>query len=164
MRGLRSLGICAAIAVGASLGTFAPAALAAPPNDHFANRLEMPGTLPSEVEGSNVGATAESPEWISGQAFDAHHSVWWEWQAPETRLVAVGTCGTDFRIRVGVFTGESLPELLANRVVLPAAPEPGGCADRYLFEAVAGTKYELGVDGDGSYVPGPEGEPGSPPD
>lgn len=162
MRSLRSLGICAAIAVGASLGTFAPAAMAAPANDDFANRIEMPSTLPSEVEGSNVGATAETPEWISGQPFDARQSVWWEWQAPETRLVAVGTCGTDFRSRVGVFTGEALTELLAHRVVPPAAPEPGGCADRYLFEAVAGTKYELGVDGDGSYVPGPEGEPVTP--
>jgi hypothetical protein len=160
----RSIGICAALAVGTSLGVLAPPALAAPANDNFANRAVMPSTLPSEVEGSNVGATAESPEWISGLPFDGHHSVWWEWLAPETRLVAVGTCGTEFRSRVGIFTGEALSELLGNRVVPSSAPEPGGCGERYLFEAVAGTKYELGVDGDGFYIPGPEGEPVSPPE
>src|SRR6185312_878139 len=80
--------------------------------------------------------------------FDAHHSVWWEWQAPETRLVAVGTCGTQFRSRVGIFTGEALSELLAHRVVPPGAPESGDCASRYVFQAIAGTKYELGVDGE----------------
>jgi hypothetical protein len=160
---LRGIGICAAIAVGTSLGVFAPPAMAAPANDDFANRAEMPSTLPAEVEGSNVGATAESGEMISGQAFDAHHSVWWEWQAPETRLVAVGTCGTEFGSRVGIFTGEALSELLAHRVVPAGAPEPGGCERRYIFEATAGTKYELGVDGDGTTFPGPEGETLGPP-
>jgi hypothetical protein len=159
---IRGLGICAAIAVGTSLGVLAPPAMAAPANDNFANRVVMPSTLPAEVEGSNVGATAESPEWISGRQFDAHRSVWWEWKAPETRLVAVGTCGTDFRSRVGIFTGDSLSELLAHRVVPPSAPEPGGCDDRFIFPATAGTKYELGVDG--FYIPGPEGEPVVPPD
>jgi hypothetical protein len=161
---VRAIGVCAAIAVGTSLGVIAPPAMAAPSNDNFASRTVMPSTLPAEAEGSNVGATAESPEWISGLAFDAHHSVWWEWQAPETRLVSVGTCGTGFRSRVGIFTGGALSELLAHRVVPPGAPEPDDCARRYTFEAVAGTKYELGVDGDGFYVPGPEGEPVVPPD
>ncbi len=159
----RSIGICAAIAVGTSLGVLAPPAMAAPANDDFANRVEMPGTLPAEAEGSNVGATAESGEMISGQAFDAHHSVWWEWQAPETRLVAVGTCGTEFGSRVGIFTGEALSELLAHRVVPSGAPEPGGCDRRYIFEATAGTRYELGVDGDGTTFPGPGGETLGPP-
>lgn len=152
---IRSIGIGAAIAVGTSLGVLAPPALAAPVNDDFANRIEMPGTLPSAVEGSNVGATAENPERIS-ERWDAHHSVWWEWQAPETRLVAVGTCGTDIRTHVGIFTGESLGELLSHRVVPLGAVEPGGCGERYLFEAVAGTKYELGVDGEAFSIPGHE--------
>ncbi len=161
---IRGLGICAAIAVGTSLGVLAPPAMAAPANDNFADRAVMPSTLPAEVEGSNVGATAESPEWISGLPFDGHHSVWWEWQAPETRLVAVGTCGTDFRSRVGIFTGESLSEILQHRVVPIGAVESSDCAQRYIFPAVAGTRYELGVDGDGFYIPGPEGEPVGPPD
>jgi hypothetical protein len=155
---IRYIGACAAIAVGASLGVLAPPALAAPVNDNFANRIEMPSTLPSEVEGSNVGATAESPEWIS-EHFDAHHSVWWEWQAPETRLVAVGTCGSEIRTHIGIFTGESLGELLSHRVVPLEAVQLDGCGERYFFEAVAGTKYEFGVDGESFSLPGHEGEP-----
>lgn len=163
-KNLRAIGVCAAIAVGTSLGVLAPPAMAAPANDNFADRAVMPSTLPAEVEGSNVGATAESPESITGLPFDGHHSVWWEWQAPETRLVSVGTCGTDFSSRVGIFTGEALSELLQHRVIPVGAVESPDCAHRYIFPAVAGTRYELGVDGDGFYVPGPEGEPVVPPD
>jgi hypothetical protein len=55
----RSFGIIAAIAVGASLGLLAPAAMAAPANDNFAARETIPSTLPATAEGSNVGATGE---------------------------------------------------------------------------------------------------------
>jgi hypothetical protein len=75
---LRALGICAAIAVGASLGVLAPAAMAAPANDHFADRAPLTGPLPIEVAESNAGATAEEGEFIALRGFAAHHSLWWE--------------------------------------------------------------------------------------
>lgn len=153
MRSLRSLGICAAIAVGASLGTFAPAAVAAPPNDLFANREAMPSTLPAAAEGSNIGATAEPEEGLSGTGHDAHHSVWWQWEAPATQIVSIGTCGTEFRTTLGIFTGEAFTEL--HRVVPVNAIEGRDCASRFSFQATAGTRYDIGVDGD-SFYPDPE--------
>jgi len=153
MRSLRSLGICAAIAVGASLGTFAPAAMAAPPNDLFANREAMPSTLPAVAEGSNIGATAEPEEGLSGTGHDARHSVWWQWEAPTTQVVSIGTCGTEFRTTLGIFTGEAFSEL--HRVVLWNAVEGHTCATRLSFQATAGTRYDIGVDGD-LFYPEPE--------
>jgi hypothetical protein len=149
VRSARALGICAAIAVGASLGTFAPAAMAAPPNDLFANREAMPSMLPSAAEGSNIGATAEAGEYLSGTGHDAHHSVWWSWEAPTTQVVSIGTCGTEFRTTLGIFTGEAFSEL--HRVGSEDAIEGHDCASRLSFQATAGRRYDIGVDGDFFY-------------
>jgi hypothetical protein len=148
---LRSIGVSAAIAVGASLGVLAPAAAsAAPANDDFANREVIPSTLPATAEGSNVGATSEPYEFIAEAAFEAHNSVWWQWEAPSTQIVSIGTCGTEFQPVVGVFVGEELPGLMLHRV-FPANEVAGSdCAREHSFRAVAGTRYDIAVQGEGS--------------
>jgi hypothetical protein len=150
-RHLRSICVCAAIAVGASLGVLAPAAVAAPPNDHFADRAPLTGPLPIEVSESNAGATAEPEEAIGTHGLDAKHSLWWEWEAPATEIVSVGTCGTEFPTVVGVFTGEAFPPSW-----LPADSESGGpeCSSQLVLPAVAGTVYDIGVDGNLFSPPG----------
>jgi hypothetical protein len=157
-RQLRALGIGAAIAVGASLGLLAPAAMAAPANDNFANREVIPGTLPATAEGSNVGATAEPGEFNAERLFEGHNSVWWQWEAPSTQIVSIGTCGTEFQPFVAVFAGESWSELLLHRVV-PASELAGSdCASAHSFRAVAGTVYEIAVQGEaGGGIPGSVG-------
>jgi hypothetical protein len=155
-RSLRAIAVSAAIAVGASLGVLAPAAMAAPSNDAFAAREVIPSTLPAAAEGSNVGATAEESEFLSGTGRDAHHSIWWEWQSPATQVVSIGTCGTAFRTNLGVFTGEALGEL--HRAVPIDATEGPDCGSRVSFRATAGTRYDIGVDGNFFY-PDPEVRP-----
>jgi len=155
---LRSLGIGAAIAVGASLGLLAPAAMAAPTNDNFAAREVIPSTLPAAAEGSNVGATAEPYEFIAEAAFEAHNSVWWVWEAPSTQIVSIGTCGTEFQPVVAVFVGEELPGLMLHRL-FPANEVAGpDCAAEHSFRAVAGTKYDIAVQGEATGgIPGSVG-------
>jgi hypothetical protein len=150
----RSLGICAAIAVGASLGVLAPAAMAAPSNDSFANRTSLGDELPVNRSESNVGATWEEGEFISTLGFASHHSIWWEWEAPTSEVVSIGSCDSDFTTKIGVFTGESFP---LRRVAGSSGPE---CDAQTTFAAVAGTRYDIGVDGYSFYIPG--GPPPSP--
>jgi hypothetical protein len=145
---LHSLGIGAAIAVGASLGVLAPAAMAAPVNDTFAGRTPLAGQLPIEVSESNAGATWEEGEFISTLGFASHHSIWWEWEAPKSEVVSIGSFGSDFTTKIGVFTGESLP---LRRVIGSTGPE---CDAQTTFAAVAGTTYDIGVDGYSFYIPG----------
>jgi hypothetical protein len=151
-RNLRAIGICAAIAVGASLGVLAPAAVAAPANDHFANRTALTGPLPIEVAESNAGATAEPEELIGEHALDARHSLWWEWEAPATEIVAIGTCGTEFPTVVSVFTGETFPpSWVPEDFGSPGGPE---CASQLVLPVVAGKVYDIGVDGNLFSPPG----------
>jgi hypothetical protein len=145
---LRALAVGAAIAVGASLGVLAPAAMAAPTNDALATATPLSGSLPIEASESNAGATAEEGEWISPTGFASHHSVWWKWEAPRSEVVSIGSCGSDFATKIGVFTGESFP---LRPVAGSVGPE---CNAQTTFAAVAGTTYDIGVDGDSFWIPG----------
>jgi hypothetical protein len=145
---LRSLAIGAAIAVGASLGVLAPAAAAAPANDTLAGRTPLTGALPIEIGESNAGATWEEGEFISPFGFASRHSIWWEWEAPAGEVVSIGSCGSDFTTKIGVFTGDSFP---LQPVAGSSGPE---CDAQRTFDAVAGTRYVIGVDGYSFYIPG----------
>jgi hypothetical protein len=154
---LRSIGICAAIAVGASLGVLAPPALAAPPNDLFANRAELGDQLPLHLTESNAEATPDGILEIG--SFAKGHSIWWEWESPASQWTTVGTCDSEFRTVLGVFEGTELQHL--TRLSNGNADEGPGCyasQTRYTFWAEAGHSYEIGADGNGFYLP-----PGEPP-
>jgi hypothetical protein len=164
-RSLRSLGVCAAIAVGASLGVLAPAAMAAPANDAFANRTDLGAQLPVHETESNVGAGYESGEPRLGLIGGAGHSLWWAWEAPATGFVTVSTCQSPFPTVVGVYEGTELGHL--TRVAEGNVDEGPSClyqsGKTYTFKAQAGHHYAIGADGNGFYVPGPPGSPQPPP-
>jgi hypothetical protein len=151
---IQSIGICAVITVAASLGVLAPVAMAAPSNDLFANRAQLGNELPVNLTESNAGATWEEGEFISPEGFAAGHSIWWEWEAPRSEVVSIGSCGSDFTTKLGVFTGETFPP---RRVAADSGP---GCDAAQTFAAVAGTKYDIGVDGWSFYIPGSTPPPG----
>jgi hypothetical protein len=108
----RAIGVTAAIAVGASLGVFAPPALAAPEaNDVFAARTDLGSTLPVHASESNAEATRETGEPQIGQLGDSGHSLWWEWEAPASAWTTIGTCGSSFATVVGIYEGTELAHL-----------------------------------------------------
>ncbi len=163
-RHLRALGVCAAIAVGASLGALAPAALAAPANDTFANRLDLGDALPVHKTESNVGATREAGEPMLGSMGSAGHSIWWEWEAPATEWITVSTCQSPIPTVVAVFEGAELATL--TRVAEGNYDEGPSClyngGKTWTFRAEAGHHYEIGADGNGFYIPVPPGDPEPP--
>ena len=131
------------------------AAFAAPPaNDDFADREVLTGALPIEVTRSNVEATKEAGEFIPGLAA-AGHSIWFEWEAPSTDWVTIGSCETEFPTILGVFTGTEIGALT------PAASGNAGegpdcpfSQRQYTFKATGGAKYVIAVDG--NVFTGPE--------
>jgi len=133
----------------------APAAAGAPPpNDDFADREVLGGSLPIEVSRSNVEATKESGEWL-GHAFEAGHSVWFGWQATDSGWVTIGACSEDFDTIVGIYTGSAVDSL--TPVVNGNANEGpyfcGGSGGVYTFWATTGTDYAIAVDGNAFYLP-----------
>jgi hypothetical protein len=153
----RSIGICAAIAVGTSLWMFAPGAVAGPDNDSFSARTNLGETLSTDVAESNADATQQSGEWFGRDA--TGHSIWWKWTSPVTELVTVSSCESGFPTLLRVFEGDQLGHL--HRIGQEAAPVGPGCSgeEEYEFAAKAGTSYAIGVDGNGFYEPGKRGGP-----
>lgn len=132
----------------------AGAPAAAPVNDDFEDRQVLGGSLPIEVNASNVEATSESGEDIS--FFAAGHSIWFEWEATATQWTTIGACGSDFPALIGVFSGGVLAGL--SRVVSGSPSQGPHCPlveREYTFKAVAGTDYVIGVDGNSFSFPEP---------
>jgi len=140
----------------AGLLLLAPAAFAvAPANDEFANRIDLSGPLPIEETGTNVGATQQVDEYPHEFLYEpAEHSVWFSWEAEDTEWVTVSTCGSDFHTLLGVYSGSSLS--LLERVVPGKEGTRFDCApggQQVTFRALAGTTYEIRVDGNLSPQP-----------
>jgi hypothetical protein len=159
---LRAVGVCAAIAVGASLGVLAPAAMAAPANDHFESRTQLTGALPIHLAESNAGATKEgSEEPRIGHLASSGHSIWWEWQAPATEWVTVSTCESGFPTVLNIFEGTELGHLTPltdEGINGDEGPACWASGTTFTFHATAGHDYVIGADGDGYYVPPPPPE------
>ncbi len=132
-----------------------PAAIAAAPaNDDFANAQAV-GPLPVGLTESNVEATKEEGEPYHGSLGSKGHSVWFKWEAPSSGFVTVGTCGSDLAAAVTVYTGTQVDAL--TKVSDSFRNEGPGCpafdGRQITFKAIAGTTYEIAVDGDAFYVP-----------
>ncbi|HKZ15325.1 MAG TPA: hypothetical protein VJL81_15920 [Solirubrobacterales bacterium] len=156
---LRAVAISAAIAVGASLGLLAPAAMAAPVNDNFANRTQLGDELPVHVTESNVDATREAGEEIG--VFAKGRSIWWEWEAPITGWITVSTCESGFLTVVNAFEGTDVAHLISmtdQRSNANQGPQCWATGTAYTFHATQGHDYAIGADGNGFYVPPPPPE------
>ncbi len=116
-------------------------------NDHFANRAVIPGG-DATVTGSNVGATKETGEPNhAGNAGGA--SVWWAWTAPATGAHSVSTGGSGFDTLLAVYTGSAVGALT------PVASNDNfgsGLKSKVTFAAIAGTQYQIAIDGAGGAV------------
>ena len=114
----------------------------APPNDMFTNATVMTGLI-TTVTGSNRGATKEPGE--PGHAgYAGGTSVWWTWTAPTDGNVVVSTIGSSFDTLLAVYTGSSVASLAG---VTSNDDSGGNGTSKLAFGALAGTVYQIAVDG-----------------
>lgn len=138
--------------LGAFFTLWNSAALAdSPGNDAFEDRQVLSGPLPIEASGSNVGATKEQGEApVSSSA--AGHTVWFEWEAPDTEWVTIGSCTGSLYPNIGIFEGASLGSLstVVRHDSLDTSEEGQNCGwieREYTIRATAGKHYVIAVDG-----------------
>ena len=137
----------------------------APSNDDFVNALNI-GTqteftaLGTTGDGTGaIGATREVGEPDHGGNVGGG-SVWFQWQAPESRRYALSLPSSEFDAIVAVYTGSAMDDLTPvsrfPRLDFPAASleseEPFSLFARVEFDAEVGQVYYFAVDGeDGSF-------------
>lgn len=129
------------MAVGAAASP-AAALAAMPPNDDFANAADLGSGLNASASGSNLWATAEAGE-PAGISSPALASVWYRWTAPQSGVVSVRTCGSNFDTTLAVYVGPGFGALRP----IAANDDRCGAGSALRFFAVAGTTYSIAVDG-----------------
>ncbi|GAA5127857.1 hypothetical protein JIN84_08090 [Luteolibacter yonseiensis] len=110
-----------------------------PVNDHFANSIVIPSSVPVDQPGSNVNSSDESGEPKHGDYEGS--TVWYRWTAPAAGVYKIGVADGDLDLALDVYTGSLLRSL--TPVVSNASQKP--------FIATAGTTYQIalyGVGGD----------------
>lgn len=121
-------------------------AFSEPPNDDFARRTVLTG-FPVTATGSNRNATAEAGSDAAHASVPSGQSVWWEWTSPTNGFVAISTAGSSFNTLLAIYTGDSLDALTEVKANDNFSEQPGVFASQVTFQATAGTRYLLAVDG-----------------
>jgi hypothetical protein len=113
--------------------------LARPPNDSFANALNI--TSPGSAIGHNVNASKETGEPSHANNFGGK-SVWWRFTATNNERITIDTAGSDFPTTLAVYTGNGV-----NALSLVAQNTGAGAQSQVSFNGVSGTVYRIAVDG-----------------
>ena len=110
-----------------------------PANDDFTNLTGLTG-FPIQLFANNTFATKEPGE--PNHAGNAGgHSLWWDWTAPTNGIVTINNFGSSFQTLLAVYTGSALANLT------PVVSSEKATATAVTFKAVAGTQYDIAVDG-----------------
>jgi alpha-tubulin suppressor-like RCC1 family protein len=111
-------------------------------NDMFADRATILG-VSNTIHSSNINATKEPGE-PNHAGNVGGKSLWWTWTAPVSGVVTLDTVGSSFDTLLSVYTGN----VVSNLVLEASDDESGGNHTSLLsFPAVAGTTYQIAVDG-----------------
>jgi hypothetical protein len=120
-------------------------AMPQPANDNFASAIALAG-YSGRVEGSTVGATAQSGEPL--HADGGNNSVWWTWTAPTLGTMEISTFGSSFDTVLAVYTGTAVGSL-AKVAANDDSAAGGTSTSRVVFDAAKGTVYRIAVAGYG---------------
>lgn len=120
-------------------------AAARPANDKLAARITLSGNS-GNSSGTNRLATQESGEPLQDSRA-AGRTTWWKWVAPASGQVSLDTHGSNFDTLLSVSSGTTIASLQA--IATNDDDGSSGHTSGLLFEAAAGTEYEISVDGIG---------------
>jgi len=115
-----------------------------PANDAFFEAQALSG-LAAHALGFTTCATREIDE-PNHATNSGGHSVWFQWTAPQSTPVEITTIGSDFDTLLAVYTGSdvsALSQVAANDDIVYTS----NVQSRVVFDAVAGTVYQIAVDG-----------------
>ena len=112
------------------------AAVAAPPNDNFAQQQPLPG-LEGQLNGTTVGATFEPNEPFS--MFSERASVWYRWVAPVNGRARFSASGRSNSMTLAVYAGSGFGNFQRQRLLENLSETST------TFDAVASTPYYIQI-------------------
>jgi len=138
---------------------------AAPPNDNFADALDLESQVPVTSSSTTLDATQEPDERKPPYGRADGKSVWWRWTAPATAMFEINTLGSQLLdTALAVYTGSQLNDLEFEEDNNDIGG--GEYRSRVNLEATAGTVYHIqvmGLGGTGRGVTINISQPAAPP-
>jgi hypothetical protein len=116
-----------------------------PPNDNFADAAKIP---PAGITGLNTAevpnnfATSEPLEPLHAGVSNSR-SLWWNYSTDTAARVLVDTAGSGADLVIGVYTGNSL----ANLIPVASTNPPAGTPAILKFDAQPGVTYRIAIAG-----------------
>lgn len=117
-----------------------------PANDAFANATLL--TTNGSVLATNLLASKEPGE-PKHDGNNGGHSLWWKWTAPSNGAVVINTDNSTFNTVLAVYTGTTVSNLTQIAADDDENTSQGQLTSQVRFQAIAGTQYEIAVDGKG---------------
>jgi uncharacterized repeat protein (TIGR03803 family) len=116
-------------------------------NDNFANGFNLGSGSEGVVSSSNVNATRElgEPEILPNNP--GGKSIWFRWTPANQGTVVFSTQGSTFDTIMGVYTGNSVSRLTKVPSAVNDDDSGGYLTSKVSFNGVAGTTYNVVVDG-----------------
>ena len=141
--GSRALVACSLVLGLTILAGATSAAAAPPPNDDFANAVDLgSATSGGPVAGTNTEASLESGEPLHGGVVGGH-SLWYVWHAPGTASFQFSASGLGAGTVLAVYTGSSVGSLT------PVVANEHGTPSSVCFTpSAAGDTYYIAIDGE----------------
>jgi autotransporter-associated beta strand protein len=142
------LAVSAAVVLGSGLTANA----AAPPNDNFADAIDLPGASGTQTGTDTIDATLQAGEPNPG----ATNTVWFKWTCTADGALTVDTFGStdllagEWDAILGIYTGTSLNALTP----LGTTPQDTGYAETMTVPVTAGTIYYIQLAGWNNTVAG----------
>ncbi len=116
-------------------------------NTNFANRFPL-GQAPGGVVGaSNTNGAVDPNEPIIIAGNPGGKPIWFEWAPASSGTAVFTTQGSDFDTMLGVYTGTSVTTLTRVPSCVNDDDSGGFLTSKVLFNCVAGTAYEILIDG-----------------
>jgi hypothetical protein len=115
-----------------------------PSNDFFTNRTALTGSLPIIEVANNTFATKEPGE-PNHAGNVGGNSLWWSWTPLTNGIASINTYGSSFYTLLAVYTGSDVSDL--TRVASDSAVTDSSGYSQVKFNAIAGTEYNIAVDG-----------------
>lgn len=132
------------LAPSGKIGAISHLSITAPTNDNFASAATLANSnSPGFLFTNNFTATAEVGE-PSNAGYAPTRTLWWQWTAPASGNLTIGTHGSTCLTAIGIYTGTSLASLTA---VTTVANPTGNGLTSVTTAVQQGVTYDIVVDG-----------------
>ncbi len=116
----------------------------------FANRLALTPLTNGVIQSQNAAGSNSTSQPVvvsDSPGGKGGRRIWFKWTPTQTGIATFSTLGSGFETLLGAYIGTAVTNLVSVPSVVNDDDGAGNLCSLITFNAIAGTEYEIGVDG-----------------